>query len=133
MKDFAKVIVFLFIMILAISSVNASELDDNIQGTGAVDLEIDENVNLDYQENNLEDNLDDSLEISEDNYLEDEDSLDGASESSPKNLLKEDSATVHKITQSTYSTVFNARGYVLTDKVSSGDIIDSLFNHKHSE
>ena len=66
MKDFAKVIVFLFIMILAISSVNASELDDNIQGTDAVDLEIDENVNLDYQENNLEDNLDDSLEISED-------------------------------------------------------------------
>ena len=133
MKDFAKVIVFLFIMILAISSVNASELDDNIQGTDAVDLEIDENVNLDYQENNLEDNLDDSLEISEDNYLEDEDSLDGASESSPKNLLKEDSATVHKITQSTYSTIFNARGYVLTDKVSSGDIIDlsGSFNKKN--
>lgn len=118
MRDFAKAIVFLFVLIMAISCVNASELDDSIQDSDAVDLEIDENLN------HQEDNLDDSLEISEDNYLEDEDSLDGALESSTKNLLKGDSAAVHQITQSNYSKLFNARGYVLTDAVSSGDIID---------
>ena len=120
MRDFAKVIVFLFVLIMAISCVNASELDDSVQDSDAIDLEIDENFNLDYQEENLED----SLEISEDNYLEDEDSLDDALESSPKNLLKDDSATVHQITQSNYSKLFNPRGYVFTDVVSSGDIID---------
>ena len=128
MRDFAKVIVFLFIMILAISSVNASELDDDIQES-VVDLEIDENINLDYQD----DNLDDSLEISEDNYLEDAGSLDDASDSNSNNLLKADSSTIHQVTQSTYSQIFNAKGYVLTDKVSPGDIIDlsGSFNKKN--
>lgn len=99
---------------MAISCVNASE---NIQDSDSVGLEIDENVNLDYQDAEPE-----SLEISED--VKDEDSLDEDMVSDSKDLLKGDSSTVHQITQSNYSKLFNSKGYLLTDKVSSGDIID---------
>ncbi|MBO7518550.1 MAG: right-handed parallel beta-helix repeat-containing protein, partial [Methanobrevibacter sp.] len=49
------------------------------------------------------------------------------------NSLKDDSSTTHQVTQSTYSQIFNARGYVLTNKVSPGDIIDlsGSFNKKN--
>lgn len=99
---------------MTISCVNASE---NIQDSDSVDLEIDENVNLDYPDGNSE-----SLEISED--VKDADSLDEDMVSNSKELLKGDSSTVHQITQSNYSKLFNSKGYLLTDKVSSGDIID---------
>ena len=131
MRDFAKVIIFLFILILSISCVNASELDDSIQDSDAVDLEIDENIDLDsISEGSLDSDLDSS-----DSYVDDslESDVDDSLDYSSKGSLKEDSTTVHQVSSSTYSKYFNSRGYVLTDKVSAGDTINLTgnFNKKN--
>ena len=148
MKNFSKILILSFILILCISTVNASELDNNAQDKDMVDLGINENINLDsntYLVNNLE--IGSSVETESDKNIDDSILSDSQSDSKinsnediqdseidskindvclkdSKSSLKSDSTNIHQVTPTTYSSYFNSNGYVITSVVSPGDTID---------
>ena len=141
--NISKIIILSFILIiLSVSCVNASDLEENVQNNDVADLEIDEYINQDsnYLNHNFDDNLNDNLNVdlapNDDvgndlnNNLESNDDADLLHElsndgnSNNKNTLRDDSTTVHQVSPTTYSRYFNKNGYVITDVVSPGDTID---------
>ena len=151
----SKALILSFILIiLSISCVNASEIDNDVQNEGVVDLDINDNViGEDSIEGISKNSVDDSL-IGENNPEDIENTIDNniydnslksdIDNENPlttnnedlileKNTLTADSNNIHQVNPTNYSRYFNSNGYVLTDVVSSGDVIDlsGRFNKKN--
>ena len=155
MKISKALILSFILIILSISCVNASELDNDVQNEGLVDSGINDDV---IGENSIEDIAEDSVDdnlIGENNHGDIEDTIENNMNDNSlksnidndypsvtnnendlileKNTLTADSYNIHQVNPTNYSRYFNSNGYVLTDVVSSGDVIDlsGRFNKKN--
>lgn len=148
MKTFTKILILSFLLIaLSVSSVNALELDDDMQtieDSNLQEISIDEVPFDEMQEDSssvLESNQysdDDSL--SNHNQIDDEASVlgsnqvtgentilnsnEGNNDNPQNNILSASNGNIHKLSPSNYTKYFNNNGYVNTNIVKSGDTID---------
>ena len=136
----SRIIALSFILIiLSVSCVNASDLEisDDFNQCADVDsvyddvldLEISDTLNpgtdndlVSDDDNDILDDLDSNANSNGNNGLSDDSTA--VYNSNEKNGLSDDSATVHQVSPTTYSSYFNRNGYLITDAVSPGDIID---------
>ena len=98
-------------------------VDDNLIGEnnhGDIEDTIENNMNDNSLKSNIDNDYPSVTNNENDLILE-------------KNTLTADSYNIHQVNPTNYSRYFNSNGYVLTDVVSSGDVIDlsGRFNKKN--
>ena len=119
----------LLLLILAIGSISASDMDSEIVGDSADIDSISEEADLigiSDDSSIADDNLEETIADVTDEEISNSDSMDDERDAAgvKDNLGANDLASTVKFTENKYSTYFNGSGNIISGKLKSGDTLD---------